>query len=102
MTRPERALIQRRQHELRRFSPTNHLEEAYFGQLEGDVAIPDGAPRHPPREIDVPLDQAIEGFLITAPGPLGGPDVRLYKYAFQPTLRFNAYDPSFLGGVFVG
>jgi hypothetical protein len=41
-------------------------------------------------------------FLITAPGPLGGPDVRLYKYAFQPTLRFNAYDPSFLGGVFVG
>jgi hypothetical protein len=42
-------------------------------------------------------------FLLTAPGPLGGPDVRVYDgFTFQPTLRFNAYDPAFLGGVFVG
>ena len=42
-------------------------------------------------------------FLITAPGPLGGPDVRFYDgQSLQPTVRFNAYDPAFLGGVFVG
>jgi FG-GAP repeat len=42
-------------------------------------------------------------FLLTAPGPLGGPDVRVFENGdFKPTLRFNAYDPSFLGGVFVG
>jgi hypothetical protein len=42
-------------------------------------------------------------YLVTAPGPLGGPDVRLFEgNDLQPVLRFNAYDGSFLGGVFVG
>jgi hypothetical protein len=34
--------------------------------------------------------------LLTAPGP----DVRAYDAAtFQPEFRFNAFDPTFLGGV---
>jgi hypothetical protein len=48
-------------------------------------------------------NQDTNDFLLIAPGPLGGPDVRIFENGdFQPVLRFNAYDPSFLGGVFVG
>ncbi len=42
--------------------------------------------------------------LITAPGPGGGPDVRVFNPAGSTvtmTGEFNAYDPSFHGGVFV-
>src|SRR5262249_44676386 len=40
--------------------------------------------------------------IITAPGVTGGPDVRVYDVATLTLLEeFSAYDPSFLGGVFV-
>jgi hypothetical protein len=39
-------------------------------------------------------------FLLTAPGPGGGPDVRVFDgTTFQPQFRFNAFDATFLGGV---
>jgi hypothetical protein len=39
---------------------------------------------------------------ITAPGPNGGPDVRVWDGATGAMIReFNAYDPAFQGGVFV-
>jgi hypothetical protein len=43
-------------------------------------------------------------FLLTAPGPGGGPDVRVYDpdSGYTPLFRFNAFDPAFLGGVNVG
>jgi hypothetical protein len=43
-------------------------------------------------------------FLLTAPGPGGGPDVRVYDpdSGYTPLFRFNAFDPGFLGGVNVG
>jgi hypothetical protein len=42
--------------------------------------------------------------LLTAPGPGGGPDVRVYNpdSGYTPLFRFNAFDPAFLGGVSVG
>jgi hypothetical protein len=38
--------------------------------------------------------------LVTAPGAGGGPDVRLFGGS-APARRFNAFDPAFLGGVWV-
>jgi hypothetical protein len=38
--------------------------------------------------------------LVTAPGRGGGPDVRVFGGS-APALRFNAFDPAFLGGVWV-
>jgi hypothetical protein len=40
--------------------------------------------------------------IITAPGPSGGPDIRIYDgKTFQLIGEFLAYNPAFLGGVFV-
>ena len=46
-----------------------------------------------------------DGFddIITAPGAGGAPDPRVFDFATLARLdEFMAYDPSFLGGVFVG
>jgi hypothetical protein len=43
------------------------------------------------------------GDIITAPGAGGAPDMRVFDFATLARLdEFLAYDPSFLGGVFVG
>jgi streptogramin lyase len=43
------------------------------------------------------------GDIITAPGVSGAPDMRVFDFATLARLdEFLAYDPSFLGGVFVG
>jgi ELWxxDGT repeat protein len=43
------------------------------------------------------------GGIITSPGAAGGPDVRVFGPGVPTALaRFNAFDPAFLGGVFVG
>jgi len=48
-------------------------------------------------------NQLLEPFLVTAPGLLGGPEVRVFEQGdFKPTLQFNAFDPAFRGGVYVG
>jgi hypothetical protein len=48
-------------------------------------------------------NQKFDQFLVAAPGPGGGPDVRLFEDGdLQPVFRFFAYDPSFRGGVNVG
>jgi hypothetical protein len=40
--------------------------------------------------------------IITAPGAGGAPDLRVFDFATLARLdEFMAYDPSFLGGVFV-
>jgi hypothetical protein len=40
--------------------------------------------------------------IVTAPGPGGGPDIRVFINQFADTDRFAAYDPNFRGGVAVG
>lgn len=41
--------------------------------------------------------------IITGPGPGGGPDVRVIDFTnLQDLYRLQAFDPNFLGGVFVG
>jgi hypothetical protein len=40
--------------------------------------------------------------IVTGPGPGGGPDVRVFGFYTHNLIReFNAYDPSFRGGVYV-
>ena len=41
--------------------------------------------------------------IVTGPGSGGGPDVRVIDYTnLQDLYRLQAFDPNFLGGVFVG
>lgn len=52
---------------------------------------------------DIDGDSLIE--LVTAPGPGGGPHVRVFDFngtSFVPKYGFMAYDPGFTGGVYVG
>jgi hypothetical protein len=44
-----------------------------------------------------------EGEILTAPGPSGGPDLRIFDGTTQALLdEFFTYDAGFRGGVFVG
>ncbi|MFN4262014.1 MAG: transporter, partial [Gemmataceae bacterium] len=51
------------------------------------------------------MDRNGDGFadIITGPGPGGGPHVRIFDSVTLAVLdNFFAYDPNFLGGIFVG
>jgi hypothetical protein len=74
-------------------SPSGVSFMAYDGNFAGGVRV---------ASCDVDGDG--EGEIITAPGPGGGPHVRVWKLsgtAAQVFSEFFAYDPSFTGGVFV-
>jgi hypothetical protein len=54
-----------------------------------------------PRQLNVDGDGFVDS--ITAPGAGGAADLRMFDFATLPRLdEFIAYDPSFLGGAFVG
>jgi hypothetical protein len=54
------------------------------------------------RVVTVEMNQDGVPDIITAPGPGGGPDIRVWDGATGAMIReFNAYDPAFRGGVFL-